>query len=188
VRTADIEEVGDDYHLTVFEMLGNWSLGDYFKEEAITMSFVFLTDVLGIPKEKLAVTVHKGNENVPADLDAVNAWYKMGLHEKQIFHYGDEENWWGPAGETGPCGPDSEMFYVNDLRDCSENCGPACSCGKYVELGNNVFMSYNKETDGSLKALEQKNIDVGLGFERLLILTNGFAMFLESPFINEAVT
>lgn len=172
VRTGDIEEVGDDYHLTVFEMLGNWSLGDYFKKEAICMSFTFLTEKLGIPLDRLAVTVHKGNENVPMDNEAVETWLKMGINEERIFYYGDEENWWGPAGETGPCGPDSEMFYVNDLSDCSEQCGPACNCGKYVELGNNVFMTYNKEKDGRLTELKQKNIDVGLGFERLLILAN----------------
>jgi alanyl-tRNA synthetase len=172
VRTGDIEEVGDDYHLTVFEMLGNWSLGDYFKKEAITMSFGFLTKELGIPVSKLAVTVYKGNETVPYDSEAVETWLKLGLRSDQIFYYGDDENWWGPAGETGPCGPDSEIFYVNDVPDCSEECGPACSCGKYVELGNNVFMTYNKDKEGNLTELEQKNIDVGLGFERLLILTN----------------
>lgn len=172
VRTGDIEEVGDDYHLTVFEMLGNWSLGDYFKKEAITMSFGFLTDILGISADNLAVTVHKGNGKVALDQEAKDTWMSLGLKEDQIFYYGDEENWWGPAGETGPCGPDSEMFYVNDIPDCSEECGPACSCGKYVELGNNVFMTYNKDTDGNLTELDQKNIDVGLGFERLLILAN----------------
>lgn len=180
LRTGDIEEVGDDYHLTVFEMLGNWSLGDYFKKEAISMSFIFLTEVLGIPKERLAVTVHKGNETVPLDMDTVNTWYKMGLDEKQIFYYGDEENWWGPAGETGPCGPDSEMFYINNVPPCSENCGPACNCGKYVELGNNVFMTYHKGIDGALTELKQKNIDVGFGFERLLILANGLSNVYET--------
>jgi len=173
VRTGDIEEVGDDYHLTVFEMLGNWSLGDYFKEEAISMSFSFLTENLGIPVDRLAVTVHKGNKQVPEDKEAVRTWLKLGIEEENIFYYGDEENWWGPASETGPCGPDSEMFYINDVPDCSDECGPACSCGKYVELGNNVFMTYNKGSDGTLTELVKKNIDVGLGFERLLILTNG---------------
>jgi len=189
VRTGDIEEVGDDYHLTVFEMLGNWSLGDYFKKETIEMSFEFLTKELGIPKSKLAVTVHKGNENVPMDIQAVEAWKALGIDESRIFYYGDKENWWGPAGETGPCGPDSEMFYVNDVPDCGEACGPACSCGKYVELGNNVFMTYNKSADGSLTELEQKNIDVGLGFERLLILANGLENVYETdlflPIISE---
>lgn len=180
VRTGDIEEVGDDYHLTVFEMLGNWSLGDYFKKEAIEMSFNFLTEKLHIPVWKLAVTVYKGNDKVPYDAEAEQTWMDLGLSSEQIFYYGDEENWWGPAGETGPCGPDSEMFYVNDIPDCSEECGPACSCGKYVELGNNVFMTYNKDKDGNLTELEQKNVDVGLGFERLLILANNLQNVYET--------
>lgn len=189
VRTGDIEEVGDDYHLTVFEMLGNWSLGDYFKKEAISMSFGFLTEQLGIPVSKLAVTVYKGNDKVPYDSEAAQTWLELGLTKEQIFYYGDDENWWGPAGETGPCGPDSEMFYVNDLPDCSEECGPACSCGKYVELGNNVFMTYNKDKEGNLTELQQKNIDVGLGFERLLILANDLQNVYETdlfiPLINK---
>ncbi|WMJ77131.1 MULTISPECIES: alanine--tRNA ligase [unclassified Sedimentibacter] len=180
VRTGDIEEVGDDYHLTIFEMLGNWSLGDYFKKEAISMSYEFLTAQIGIPSSKLAVTVYKGNEIVPYDAEAVETWLELGLSSNQIFYYGDDENWWGPAGETGPCGPDSEMFYVNDTHDCSENCGPACNCGKYIELGNNVFMTYYKDKEGNLTELEQKNIDVGLGFERLLILANNLQNVYET--------
>lgn len=180
VRTGDIEEIGDDYHLTVFEMLGNWSLGDYFKKEAISMSYEFLTEQIGIPASKLAVTVYEGNEIIPYDAEAVDTWLELGLSNNQIFYYGDDENWWGPAGETGPCGPDSEMFYVNDIPDCSETCGPACSCGKYVELGNNVFMTYYKDKEGNLTELEQKNIDVGLGFERLLILANNIQNVYET--------
>lgn len=188
VRTGDIEEVGDDYHLTLFEMLGNWSLGDYFKEEAITMSFHFLTDLIGIPVSKLAVTVHKGNQHVPLDQVTTDTWLKLGLKENQIFFYGDEENWWGPAGETGPCGPDSEMFFINDMPDCRQDCGPACSCGKYVELGNNVFMTYNKDQEGHLSELEQKNIDVGLGFDRLLILVNGYSNVYETDLFSSLIT
>lgn len=180
LRTGDIEEVGDDCHLTVFEMLGNWSLGDYFKKEAITMSFKFLTEKLGIPVSKLAVTVHQGNDKVAKDQEAANTWRELGLKEVQIFYYGDDENWWGPVGETGPCGPDSEIFYVNDLADCSETCGPACSCGKYVELGNNVFMTYYKDANGNLTKLKQMNIDVGLGFERLLTLVNNLQNVYET--------
>lgn len=173
LRTGDIDEVGVDFHLTVFEMLGNWSLGDYFKQEAIKMSFKFLTEIIKMPVEKLAVTVHKGNAYVPLDEETRDTWLSLGLTEDQIFYYGDEENWWGPVGTTGPCGPDSEMFYVNDIKSCGESCGPACDCGKYMELGNNVFMTYNKDEKGQLTELEQKNIDVGLGLERLLILSNG---------------
>ena len=170
MRTGDIEEVGDSGHLTVFEMLGCWSLGDYFKKETINMSFGFLTDVLGIPLSRLAVTVHAGNEQIGADNEALAAWLALGIPREQIYLYGDDENWWGPVGDTGPCGPDSEMFYVHDGLECGVDCGPACNCGKYVELGNNVFMTYFKDSDGNLKELDQKNIDVGLGFERLLVL------------------
>ncbi|MCH4889532.1 alanine--tRNA ligase [Acidaminobacter sp. JC074] len=180
IRTDDIDEVGDDYHLTMFEMMGNWSLGDYFKEEAIKMSFDFLTGHIGIEPCRLAVTVYKGNDQVPADLEAVKTWQSLGLKDSQIFYYGDDENWWGPVGETGPCGPDSEMFYINDLEDCCTSCGPACDCGKYVEIGNNVFMTYNKLEDGSLVELDQKNIDVGLGFERLLIIKNNLENVYET--------
>lgn len=180
VRTDDIDEVGDDYHLTMFEMLGNWSLGDYFKSDAIKMSFEFITEKVGIPISKLAVTVHKGNDLVEEDREAVKTWQSLGLREHQIFYYGDEENWWGPVGETGPCGPDSEMFFVNERENCSEDCGPACNCGKYVEIGNNVFMSYDMQNDGTLKDLEQKNIDVGLGLERLLILKNDLSNVYET--------
>ncbi len=188
VRTGDIEEVGDDFHLTVFEMLGNWSLGDYFKKEAIEMSFGFLTSVVGIPVSRLAVTVFKGNEIVDEDKEAEEVWLRLGLSPEQIFHYGEEENWWGPVGSTGPCGPDSEMFYVNDQADCSETCGPACSCGKYMELGNNVFMTYNKDGQGNLTELSQKNIDVGLGFDRLLILSNGLNNVYETDLFEPIIT
>jgi alanyl-tRNA synthetase len=180
VRMGDIEVVGDDYHLTVFEMLGNWSLGDYFKKEAISMSFGFLTTQLGIPVSRLAVTVYEGSEIVPRDMETAEIWMALGLSREQIFYYGHEENWWGPAGKTGPCGPDSEMFYVNPIPNCGEECGPACNCGKYVELGNNVFMTYNKDEDGNLTELKQKNIDVGLGFERLLILANNLQNVYET--------
>lgn len=188
VRTGDIEEVGDDFHLTVFEMLGNWSLGDYFKKKAIEMSFGFLTSVVGIPVSRLAVTVFKGNDMIKEDRQAEEVWLSLGLSPEQIFHYGEEENWWGPVGSTGPCGPDSEMFYVNDQADCSDNCGPACACGKYMELGNNVFMTYNKDEQGKLTELSQKNIDVGLGFDRLLILSNGLNNVYETDLFEPIIT
>ena len=187
VRTCDIEEVGDDYHLTVFEMLGNWSLGDYFKKEAIKMSFEFLTNQIGLNIDKIAVTVHKGNNQVPMDIEAVKTWKELGLKDTQIYYYGDEENWWGPAGETGPCGPDSEMFYIREMPFCSSKCGPSCNCGKFVELGNNVFMTYNKEKDGKLTELKQKNIDVGLGFERLLILANKVTNVYETDLFSSII-
>lgn len=173
VRTEDIDEVGDDTHCTFFEMLGNWSLGDYFKQEAISMSFDFLTNYLHIPLERLAVTVFEGDELVPADAEAEEIWKGFGIKNDQIFRYGRENNWWGPAGQTGPCGPDTEIFYDMDKPKCGPNCGPSCKCGKYVEIWNNVFMQFNKEADGTFTELKQKNVDTGMGLERVLTIFNG---------------
>lgn len=173
VRTDDIDEVGDDTHLTFFEMMGNWSLGDYFKEKSISMSYEFLTDCLHIPVEKLAVTVFEGDAQVPADMEAEKIWKSHGLRDEQIYRYGRKENWWGPAGQTGPCGPDTEIFYDMGKPKCGPDCGPACTCGKFVEIWNNVFMQFNKEADGSLSELRQKNIDTGMGLERVLTIFNG---------------
>ena len=173
VRTEDIDEVGDDTHCTFFEMLGNWSLGDYFKKESISMSFEFLTKHLTIPVERLAVTVFEGDELVPADEEAVEIWKSLGLSEEQIYRYGREDNWWGPAGQTGPCGPDTEIFYDMGKQKCGPKCGPSCHCGKYVEIWNNVFMQFNKEADGSFTELAQKNVDTGMGLERVLTIFNG---------------
>ncbi|MHB8130941.1 MAG: alanine--tRNA ligase [Mobilitalea sp.] len=173
VRTGDIDEVGDDTHLTFFEMLGNWSLGDYFKEESISLSFEFLTTILQIPIERIAVTVFEGDEVIPRDEEAAKTWKSKGLSDNQIFYYGREENWWGPVGQTGPCGPDTEIFYDMGKEPCGKDCGPSCHCGKYVEIWNNVFMQYNKEKDGSFTPLVQKNVDTGMGMERVLTIING---------------
>jgi alanyl-tRNA synthetase len=173
LRTGDIDEVGDDTHLTFFEMMGNWSLGDYFKEEAISMSFDFLTNSLNIPIERIAVTVFEGDMTVPRDNEAEYIWKNKGLKQSQIYVYGREENWWGPPGQTGPCGPDTEIFYDMGKPKCSDLCGPACKCGKYVEIWNNVFMKFNKESDGSFTELKQKNVDTGMGLERVLTIFNG---------------
>lgn len=173
IRTGDIDEVGDDTHCTFFEMLGNWSLGDYFKEESIAMSYEFLTKKLNIPVERLAVTVYEGDELIPKDIETAKIWREQGLSEEQIYYYGREENWWGPAGQTGPCGPDTEIFYDMGKSKCSINCGPACKCGKYVEIWNNVFMQYKKEADGSIHELAQANVDTGMGLERVLTILNG---------------
>ena len=179
VRTNDIDEVGDNRHLTYFEMLGNWSLGDYFKEESIAMSYEFLTKELGIPSEKLSVTVFKGDEDCPRDEVAANAWKKAGILEDHIYYYGKDDNWW-IAGEEGPCGPDTEMFYDTGKPACSDNCEPSCDCGKYVEIWNNVFMEYFKDKNGYSK-LKQKNVDTGLGLERMAMLLQG----KETPFDTE---
>ena len=173
VRTEDIDEVGDDTHCTFFEMLGNWSLGDYFKQESISMSFEFLTKYLNIPVERLAVTVFEGDEVVSADEEAIEIWKSLGLSEEQIYRYGREDNWWGPAGQTGPCGPDTEIFYDMGKPKCGPNCGPSCHCGKYVDIWNNVFMQFNKQADGSFTELAQKNVDTGMGLERVLTIFNG---------------
>ena len=173
IRTDDIDEVGDDVHLIFFEMLGNWSLGDYFKRESISMSFDFLSNYLHIPTDRLAVTVFEGDDEVPADVEAEQIWKEQGLAQAQIFRYGREENWWGPVGNTGPCGPDTEIFYDMGKPACGPDCGPACHCGKYVEIWNNVFTQYNKQADGTLSELKQKNVDTGMGLERVLTIFNG---------------
>ncbi len=176
IRTCDIDEVGDRSHLTFFEMLGNWSLGDYFKNESIHMSYELLTKVLGFEPQQLAVTCFAGNNDAPKDEEAANAWKDCGLKDDQIFFYGEGDNWWGPAGLTGPCGPDTEIF-VNDLSKpaCGPDCGPACHCGKYMEIWNNVFMQYFKKADGTFEPLKQKNVDTGMGLERVLCVLNNVA-------------
>ncbi|MCI8640724.1 MAG: alanine--tRNA ligase [Clostridia bacterium] len=180
VRTNDIDEVGDNRHLTYFEMLGNWSLGDYFKEESIQMSFEFLTKELQIPVEKLSVTVFAGDEDCPRDELAAECWKKAGILDGHIYYYGKEDNWW-IAGEEGPCGPDTEMFYDTGKEKCGLNCQPSCDCGKYVEIWNNVFMEYFKDKDGKYTKLSQKNVDTGLGLERVTMLLQG----KETPFDTE---
>lgn len=171
-RTGDIDAVGDPCHLTFFEMLGNWSLNDYFKKESIAMSNEFLTQVLGIPQERIAVTCFEGDDLVPKDMETYSIWKSLGYPDERIFFYSRKENWWGPAGVTGPCGPDTEIFYDTGKEACSKNCGPACSCGKYVEMWNNVFMEYNKKEDGTFEKMKNHNVDTGLGFERVLYIMN----------------
>lgn len=180
LRTNDIDEVGDNRHLTYFEMLGNWSLGDYFKEEAIAMSFEFLTKELGIPVEKLSVTCFAGDEDCPRDTITAECWKKAGIPEDRIYFFGKDDNWW-IAGEEGPCGSDTEMFYDTGKPKCSEGCNPSCGCGKYVEIWNNVFMEYYKDKDGKYTKLKQHNVDTGLGLERMTMLLQG----KETPFDTE---
>lgn len=190
LRTDDIDEVGDNRHLTFFEMLGNWSLGDYFKEESISMSYEFLTKYLKIPVEKISVTCFAGDDNAPKDTEAANIWKKQGIPEERIYFYGSDDNWWGPAGQTGPCGPDTEIFYDTGKPACSPDCQPSCDCGKYVEIWNNVFMQYNKEEDGSYVPLKQRNVDTGLGLERMAFLLQGknnvFETEVFAPIIEKA--
>ena len=180
VRTNDIEEVGDNRHLTYFEMLGNWSLGDYFKEESIQMSYDFLTQELNIPAEKLSVTCFAGDEDCERDTVTAECWKKAGIPEERIYFFGKDDNWW-IAGEEGPCGPDTEMFYDTGKPKCSEGCNPSCGCGKYVEIWNNVFMEFFKDKEGKYTKLKQHNVDTGLGLERMTMLLQG----KETPFETE---
>ena len=169
VRTGDIEEVGDSVHHTFFEMLGNWSLGDYFKKEAVEMSFEFLTKVLKIPVEKLAVTCFAGDKDAPKDNEAAEIWKSLGIKEKRIAYLPKNSNWWGPAGETGPCGPDSEMFYYIGKKTPEKF---NSEDEKWVEIWNDVFMQYSKTKDGKFEPLKQKNVDTGMGVERTLAVLN----------------
>ena len=170
IRTGDIDEVGDASHCTFFEMLGNWSLGDYFKKEAISWSWEFLTspEWLGLDPDKLAFTVFAGDDKAPRDDEAAGYWKANGVKDDHIFYLNARHNWWGPAGITGPCGPDTEMFVIKDQPPCGPNCSPACDCGRYLEIWNDVFMQYNKQADGSFPPLEKKNVDTGMGLERTI--------------------
>ena len=180
LRTNDIDEVGDNRHCTYFEMLGNWSLGDYFKEESVAMSYEFLTKELGIPNEKISVTCFAGDEDCPRDTVTAECWKKAGIPEDRIYYYGKDDNWW-IAGDSGPCGPDTEMFYDTGKEPCSPDCQPSCDCGKYVEIWNNVFMEFYKNEDGTYKKLAKQNVDTGMGLERITMLLQG----KETPFDTE---
>ena len=171
VRTNDIDGVGDKSHLTFFEMMGSWSLGDYFKKERCQWSYELLTEVFGFDKDHLAATVFAGDENAPRDEEGAKYRIESGFKKENVFFLPAEDNWWGL--EYGPCGPDSEMFFVSDQAPCGPNCRPGCSCGKYTEVGNDVFMQYDKQKDGSLLPLSQKNVDTGWGLERNLAFLNG---------------
>lgn len=173
VRTGDIDDVGDSSHCTFFEMLGNWSLGDYFKKEMVPWSYEFLTEVLKIAPDRLAVTVFEGDADCPRDDETAELWHKCGIKKENIFYLGKKHNWWGPAGQTGPCGPDTEMFFDTGKPKCCDACSPACDCGKYVEIWNDVFMQFNKNADGSFSPLKQKNVDTGMGLERVLMNVHG---------------
>ena len=171
MRTQDIDEVGDATHTTFFEMLGNWSLGDYFKKEAIEMSFEFLTKQLNLPVERLAVSCFKGNKDAPRDEEAAEIWTSLGIPKERIAFLSKKENWWGPAGETGPCGPDTEMFYWKLEKKPPKKFDPDDE--NWVEIWNDVFMQYNKTKEGKYEPLKQKNVDTGLGVERVTMILQG---------------
>ena len=179
VRTGDIDEVGDATHCTFFEMLGNWSLGDYFRKESINFSFEFLTKVLEIPVEKIAVTVFAGDEDCARDEEAADTWASLGIPRERIFYLPKANNWWY-AGATGPCGSDTEIFIDTGKPACGEHCDPSCDCGKWVEIWNNVFMEFNRNADGKFEKLKQKNVDTGMGLERTICMLNGFKSVYET--------
>ncbi len=174
VRTGDIEEVGDDSHLTFFEMLGNWSLGDYFNRESIKWSYEFLTspEYLGLDVNRLSVTVFAGDGDAARDEDSARVWQECGIPKERIYYLPKKNNWW-IAGTTGPCGPDTEIFWDTGKPACGKDCNPSCDCGKYLEIWNNVFMQFNRQADGTYLPLAQKNVDTGMGLERTVCVLNG---------------
>lgn len=180
VRTGDIDEVGDASHCTFFEMLGNWSLGDYFKNESISYSYEFLTNVLEIPPTRLAVSVFAGDEDAPRDETAAEKWIELGIPKDHVFYLPKKNNWWGPAGQTGPCGPDTEIFFITEKEPCGEHCDPSCDCGRYLEIWNNVFMEFDKQPDGTFRPLSQKNVDTGMGLERTILVLGGYNSVYET--------
>ncbi len=172
LRTNDIDAVGDSAHLTFFEMLGNWSLGDYFKSESLAWSHAFLTQVLGLPPERLAVTVFAGDSSAPRDTESADLWLKLGMPAERIVFLPKDDNWWGPVGQAGPCGPDSEIFFDTGRPDHA-GCRPGCGCGRWFEIWNNVFMAYNQRPDGRLVRLARPNVDTGMGVERTVAALQG---------------
>lgn len=189
LRTDDINDVGDNSHHTFFEMLGNWSLGDYFKESSINWSYEFLfsPEWLGLDKDRMSFTVFAGDEKCPRDVESAEYWISAGISFNKIFYLPAKDNWWGPVGLTGPCGPDTEMFIDIGTPLCSPECSPGCNCGKYVEFWNNVFMEYFKNNDGSLTPLPQKNVDTGMGLERILCIINGKKDSYETDLFEDSI-
>ncbi len=174
LRTSDIDEVGDNSHLTFFEMLGNWSLGDYFKAESIKMSYEFLTskEYLNIDSQKLYFTVFAGNEQIPKDIESYECWINNGVPVDHLFFLPMKDNFWILGSGVGPCGPDTEIFFDTGKEACSSNCSPACGCGKYLEIWNNVFMEYMADGQGHYTKLTAPNVDTGMGLERTLTILN----------------
>uniref|UniRef100_UPI0040268A8C alanine--tRNA ligase n=1 Tax=Candidatus Fimenecus sp. TaxID=3022888 RepID=UPI0040268A8C len=189
VRTGDIEEVGDDSHLTFFEMLGNWSLGDYFNHQSIKWSYEFLTSkkYLGLDPDRISVTVFAGDDDAPRDEDSAKVWEECGIPKERIYYLPKKHNWW-IAGTTGPCGPDTEIFWDTGKPACSDHCDPSCDCGKYLEIWNNVFMQFNRQADGIYLPLTQKNVDTGMGLERTVCVLNGFKSVYDIDLFQGAFT
>jgi len=173
LRTGDIDEVGDILHHTFFEMLGNWSLGDYWKKESITWSYEFLTKELDLDPNKLWITCFEGDSDAPKDTESSEIWESVGISREKVLFLPKKDNWWGPAGETGPCGPDSEIFFETSLKACGSKCKPGCHCGRFFEIWNNVFMQYNRTKDGKFKLMKNKNVDTGMGVDRTTAVLSG---------------
>jgi alanyl-tRNA synthetase len=188
LRTTDIEEVGDVTYNSFFEMLGNWSLGGYWKKEAISWSYEFLTKELRISPGKLNVTCFAGDKDAPKDEESAAIWKSLGIPSSRIYFLGKEDNWWGPAGRTGPCGPDTEMFVDTGKKPCGKNCQPGCHCGKYFEVWNDVFMEYNKTREGKYEPLKQKNVDTGMGVERTTAMLQAKDDIYETELFSPIIT
>jgi len=187
LRTDDIDEVGDFNHHTFFEMLGNWSLGDYFKKEAIEWSYEFLTKELGLDPVRIFITCFEGDNDAPKDEESASIWMSLGIPKERIYFFGKKDNWWGPAGLTGPCGPDTEMHYDLTQKPHSKDCKPGCSCGRFSEVWNDVFMQYNKKSDGTFEKLPKPNVDTGMGLERILSVVNDFNDDYETDLWKESI-
>lgn len=189
VRTGDIDEVGDPSHCTFFEMLGNWSLGDYFKKESIAYSYEFLTSDmwLGIPRDKLYFTCFEGDKDAPRDTVSHDRWVEMGVDPSHIVYLPKKNNWWGPAGMTGPCGPDTEIFYDTGAEPCGPDCKAGCDCHKYLEIWNNVFMEYNKVGEGVFEPLAKKNVDTGMGLDRTVATLQGAESVFDTDAFSDSI-
>lgn len=186
VRTIDIDSVGDESHCTFFEMMGNWSLGDYFKKEKTAWSFELLTQVFGLDKNEICSTVFAGDETAPRDEETAGYLKELGIKENHIFYLGRKDNWWELDTIGAPCGPDNEWFYPRHNNPCGVNCGPDCDCGRYVEIGNDVYMQYEKLEHG-YRPLKNKNVDTGFGFERMLMFLNGLTDVYKTDLFSSAI-
>ena len=188
IRTSDIDSIGDDSHLTFFEMLGNWSLGDYFKEESIKMSYEFLTSpkYLNLDKDRLYFTCFAGDDVAPKDTISHDIWVSLGVKEDHIFYLPKKDNFWILGSGIGPCGPDTEIFYDTGKEKCSIDCNPSCDCGKYLEIWKNVFMEYHAESNGTLTKLSQQNVDTGMGLERTITVLNGYKSVYDTDVFKDA--
>lgn len=189
VRTVDIDSVGDPTHFTFFEMMGNWSLGDYFKKEKTAWTFELLTKVFGLDKNKICATVFEGNDSVPRDNETANLLYDLGIKKENVFFLDKSNNWWELEGTVGtPCGPDNEWFYPLHDNPCCDTCDINCSCGRFVEIGNDVYMQYKKLPNNKYEELENKNVDTGFGFERMLMFLNGLTDGYKTDLFSDVIS